>query len=98
MSSLEIRQVPGMGRGVFARQGFKKRAIVEVCPVIPLPVNNYKLVAKGLLGDYVFVWPGPRQITRRYDAWTGSCVVLGYGSLYNHAQNPNLIWTARIQA
>jgi SET domain-containing protein len=98
MSGLEIRHVPGMGRGVFAQRRFKKRSIVEVCPVIPLPVNSYRTVAKGILGDYVFTWPGPRQKTRAYSSWTGSCVVLGFGSLYNHAHNPNLYWTARIRA
>jgi SET domain-containing protein len=25
-------------------------------------------------------------------------MVLGYGSLYNHSENPNLIWTARIRS
>jgi SET domain-containing protein len=98
MGGLEIRHVSGMGRGVFARRSFKKRSIVEICPVIPLPVNSYRTVAKGILGDYVFTWPGPRQKTRAYSRWTGSCMVLGYGSLYNHAQDPNLYWTARIRA
>lgn len=98
MSSLEVRRVAGMGRGVFAQRRFTKGSIVEVCPVIPLPVNNYKAVSKGVLGDYVFSWPGPRQRTRCYYSWTGSCVVLGYGSLYNHSHNANLLWTARIRA
>jgi SET domain-containing protein len=98
MSGLEVRRVPGMGRGVFAQRHFKKGSIVELCPVVPLPIEHYKLVSKSVLGDYVFTWPGPRQRTKRYYAWTGSCVVLGYGSLYNHSPKPNLTWTARIQA
>jgi hypothetical protein len=98
MDGLEVRPVPGMGRGVFAQRTFNKRSIVEVCPVIPLPVYSYQTVSKEVLGNYVFSWPGPRQTTRRYYAWTGYCVVLGYGSLYNHADDPNVFWTARIQA
>lgn len=97
MSGLEVRQVPGMGRGVFARRSFPKRSIVEVCPVIPLPFSNYKTLSKGILGDYVFIWPGPRQNTRRFAAWTGACVVLGYGSLYNHSPDPNVFFTARVK-
>jgi hypothetical protein len=52
-------------------------------------------VAKGALSGYVFAWPGPRQRTRRFLSWTGSCVALGYGSLYNHSPDANLVWTAR---
>jgi len=98
MSGLEVRDVPGMGRGVFAQRRFAKRSIVEVCPVVPLPVYTYKTISKEVLGDYVFTWPGPRQRTRCYFKWTGYCVVLGYGSLYNHSNHPNLVWTARRRA
>lgn len=71
---------PGRGRGVFAKRAFAPDEIIEICPVIALSeADARKLDATGLY-DYYFGWgENGRQ----------AAIVLGYGSLYNHAAEPN---------
>ena len=72
---LEVRRIPGKGRGVFARKAILKGTIFETVPL--LVVKQDDIIASTLM-DYVY-------------AWTGSTVALalGYGSLYNHSFKPN---------
>ena len=81
------------GRGVFATQFIKKGSLVEVCPVIPLSSRESRHVAETALDSYIFEWIGPRQpLTTPVEKWTGVCMALGYGALYNHSFTPNMRW------
>lgn len=81
-----IKNTEKKGIGVFAKSEIKKGEIIEISPSIPMgnktgnkftdPFHNYK-----------FVYP------RNYNSDNLEYVVcLGYGSLYNHSNNPNCDW------
>lgn len=87
--AIHVRRVRGMGRGVFAARRFRTGDVIEVCPVIPLPRGQTRACVGDLLDRYIFQWP-----RRGYP----SAVVLGLGSLYNHAADPNARYTPRPEA
>ena len=70
------------GRGVFAGKDFKRGELIEICPVIVVPdfarALNW-MGHDGMMEQYYF----------DYDGGDRSCLALGYGSLYNHANNSN---------
>lgn len=63
---------------MYSRTQFAKGEIVEICPIIFVGVE-----AKAIpnLKNYIF------EIEKTHDKYG---VVLGYGSLYKHSENPNL--------
>jgi uncharacterized protein len=75
-SGLEVRD-GRRGRGVFAARAFVAGEEVEICPSVELPRDE----STGVLADYVF------DSERGHDFVV---LVLGYGMLYNHADDPNL--------
>jgi hypothetical protein len=85
--SLEIRRVAGKGRGVFAGRAFRAGEVVERCPVIPLTRAEADACADTILDDYFFAW-GARGTAR--------CLAMGYGELYNHADDPNATATRNV--
>ena len=64
------------GRGVFATQAIAKDEVIEICPILELGPDD----ASGLLDDYV---------VNLGDDSGGTALMLGYGSLYNHSDDPN---------
>ena len=69
------------GRGVFSGVDIKAGEIVELAPILFLESIEADVVNCTYLGDYTY----------EYDEdWT--YLVLGYGSLYNHANDPNVEW------
>jgi uncharacterized protein len=64
------------GRGVFATRRFAAGELVERCPTIEVPDAE----VTGHLGDYVY------KSVKDGD----SLLVLGYGMLYNHSEDPNV--------
>jgi SET domain-containing protein len=78
---LEVRAVEGKGRGVFATRRFRKGALVERSPVIAMPPRQWRSIERTRLGDYVYDWGRDDR---------GVAMVLGLGSLYNHASDPNV--------
>ena len=74
-SSIRIDETP-LGRGVIATAPIASGETIEVCPVLALDPAD----AGGVLTDYV-VDPG--------DDSEGAALMLGYGSLYNHSEDPN---------
>ena len=77
---LEIRDVGGKGRGVYAEHPFRKGELVTEAPVIVIPQRQWKAVEATIIGDYCFAWGHQdRQ----------AALVLGIGSLINHAATPN---------
>ena len=76
---IEVRKVPGKGRGVFARAVIRKGTVIERVPVIVVQVSELcGQEARPVLADYAFTWSKDRV-----------ALALGYGSLYNHSYHPN---------
>jgi uncharacterized protein len=68
------------GRGVLAVAEIPQGETIEVCPILELADGD----ASGLLDDY----------TVSLDGRSGVALLLGYGSLYNHADEPNAEYVA----
>lgn len=81
-------QLPGLyivpteakGRSVFCVRDILEGSIIEICPVIILNAADTEAIHKTGLHDYYFVWDIEQNT---------SAIALGYGSLYNHSENPN---------
>lgn len=66
------------GRGVFTGAEIPAGTTIELAPVILLSAEDRKVVHGTHLHDYYFQWDGDR-----------AAIALGYGSLYNHADEAN---------
>ena len=67
-------------RGVFTSEVLQKGDLIEICPIIKIPIEDLSHIHQTCLHDYYFVWR---------ESGYGACIALGYGSLYNHKKNPN---------
>jgi SET domain-containing protein len=65
-------------RGVFATRDVSKGELIHEAPVVPFPNEEYELIEKTTLSDYVFSYGANH-----------SAILLGYGSLFNHSYTPN---------
>lgn len=74
-----VKRVKGKGRGVFARCDIARGAVIETAPVMLVPIDT---IVDGLANP---------NLARYYFMWNDKCLamVLGYGTLYNHAYEPN---------
>lgn len=70
-------------RGLFTKKKIKKNKNILICPIIPINIKDYTVLenSKHELGNYVFCWDEK-----------DTCFVLGFGSLFNHSDNPNIEW------
>jgi hypothetical protein len=64
------------GRGVFAGRNFREGETVEIAPYIQDKISN----VRGIMKDYVYKKPHTVD---------DIVIVFGYGSMYNHSQDPN---------
>jgi SET domain-containing protein len=65
--------------GMFCTEDIVKESVIELCPVILIPVEKGKAFDRDhVLYGYYFEWK-KRSIA----------IALGYGSLYNHSPSPN---------
>ncbi len=77
--TVEVKQIKGKGRGVFARRLIYDGEVIERVPVLVLPFGEAKAGSVPTpMSDYCFDW-GRGTVA----------VALGYGSLYNHSYQPN---------
>ena len=92
---IEVRRSPARGRGgrgVYAVVDIPAGTLIERVPVLLIPRGQVFSGDPGApspsphLSWYVFDWAG--QTKRDYVA-----LALGYGSIYNHAADPNAEWT-----
>ena len=92
-----MQHVPGLyvgnseisGRGVFSAQSLTKGTVIEVCPVIVFPSTQRVYLDQTKIFEYYFSWPDGKQ---------SLCLALGYGSIYNHADEPNAMVIMNIEA
>lgn len=78
--------IPGAGRGVFAKLAIATGEVIEICPVIKVPkTDSSNDDEKGLLTNYFFYFGDDLAM------------VLGLGSLYNHSYDPNATYTKNLE-
>jgi SET domain-containing protein len=75
------------GLGVFALEKIYEGEIIEICPVIDMGLNKEP---SHILIDYRFNWP------QGLSEWEKQVVPAGYGMLYNHSNNPNVLWRSDV--
>lgn len=82
-----MRHIPGLylsytdkGRSIFTAESLQQGSIIETCPVILIPEEEREKIHDTVLHDYYFIWPEG-----------GIAIALGYGSIYNHSEQPNAI-------
>jgi len=83
-----MQQIPGLyilndshkGRCVHTAGEIAIGSTIEVCPIIIVPKEQVQIIHNTVLHDYYFIW-GPNQ--------DQAAILLGYGSLYNHSNQPN---------
>lgn len=80
---IEIRKSLIHGWGVFAKDKIYKNEILEESPYLILPIKKGE--SSNLLIDYRFNFPSGKDF--KYQV-----VVLGFGSIYNHSNEPNCCW------
>ncbi|AHF06539.1 SET domain-containing protein [Desulfitobacterium metallireducens] len=85
MQKTTMKTTEKYGRGIFASRNIKKDEFIEEAPVIVLPENEWKLMKKSILSNYVFRWEEHKGLA------------LGYGSLYNHSYTPNARYYTNIE-
>ena len=68
---------PIHGTGVFAERDFAVDEVIEVCPVLLIPGDQWDHLLETPIAAYVYEWEGD------------SAFALGYGSLYNHSRSSN---------
>lgn len=77
------------GRGVFTSADISEGSIIEVSPAIVMPKADREYLDKTGLYDYYFIWGKDDH---------QCAIVLGYGSMYNHAYEPNAEYSADYEA
>jgi len=65
--------------GMYCTEDIASGSLIEICPVIIIPGEQARQIVRGyMLYEYYFEW--------KKDS---IAIALGYGSLYNHSENPN---------
>jgi SET domain-containing protein len=75
--------IPDSGRGVFAGVNIKKGEVVEECPMIEIPKDELSRISEGVLVNYIFFFGKNKE---------KAALALGFGSLYNHSDKPNVVY------
>lgn len=68
------------GRGVFTHSPIPEGTLLEICPAIIIPEEEVSIIHTTKLHDYYFLWG---------EAQKEAVIVLGFGSIYNHSDQPN---------
>lgn len=72
--------IPNIGRGVFSKDIIKKGEMIEEAPFLEIPRDDISLLDESFLTHYYFFFGCNKERV---------ALALGYGSLYNHSENPN---------
>lgn len=83
---VEVRRSPIHGYGIFAKEPIGKDELIEECRLLKLGHrSNYN--HDPVLKDYVWAGKDDGEQTKLHGA--SQYIALGFGSLYNHADEPN---------
>ena len=93
---VHVKKSTTHGWGVFTNLEIKEGDIVEECIV---PYDIISLNSSSLL-NYRFIWPNMSfKVANKLSLdieFSGYCLPLGFGSIYNHSENPNVAWDVDI--
>ena len=78
-----LEESPIHGLGVFTKELIVQGELIEEAPFLELPI--IKGENSPLFIDYRFNFPSSGE-------WTHQVLVMGYGSYYNHSEEPNCYW------
>ncbi|KAI0726233.1 hypothetical protein C8Q72DRAFT_847416 [Fomitopsis betulina] len=82
-SGLRIEYSKVKGRGIYASRHIEPRTLIEISPVLLFTSAEYAEHGRHtVLDHYTFRWRDGRM-----------ALALGLGSLFNHSQHPNLMYT-----
>ena len=70
---------------MIAARAFEPGDVIEECPVLRVSSREHEIVQTTRLASYFYEWG------------RGAAIALGYGSLYNHAPDPNARAEARLE-
>ena len=87
MNKIIYKKVSKNHFGVFANANIKKGEIIEVCPVIVVPLKEKQFMDTGYFNNYYFHWGSKNQ----------PAIALGYGSLYNHSYQLNAEYDQKVK-
>jgi SET domain-containing protein len=77
---LYLKKAKGKGFGVFCTRAISKEEVIDACPLLVLPPEDRDRLLASRLVDYLF----------SYNREEGTiALVLGFGSMYNHATHSN---------
>ncbi|MEO7310111.1 MAG: SET domain-containing protein-lysine N-methyltransferase [Chitinophagaceae bacterium] len=77
---LEVRFAEGKGRGVFTNKPIAKDKLIEECPILMIEMESVTQFDGFKMGYYIFGFDNHP---------TKAALLLGFGSLYNHASPSN---------
>lgn len=80
-SPVTVGMTADRGRGVFAIRDIEEGEVIERCPMIVVDTDEATAVCDTVLGQYAYGWDGGAV-----------AIALGFGSLYNHAAEPNALY------
>jgi hypothetical protein len=78
------------GWGVFASELINDGEIIEETPIFDLQMKKGE--SSPLLVDYRFNWPQGSG-----GNWDKQVIAWGYGSIYNHSNEPNATWVSNLE-
>ena len=81
-----VQKSPIHGLGVFAAEDIKQGELIEIAPILKLPIEEQN----PMLGDYRYWWKDENN-------FNSYVIALGYGSLYNHSDQPNCNFTNNVK-
>lgn len=84
---VDVSRNKKMGRGVFAKDRISKGELIESCPIIVLPDYETSIIEQSYLVNYIYFFGRHKN---------KPCLVLGYGSLYNHSTHPNAVYKPKL--
>lgn len=80
LPSIYIGLTTEKGRGVFTNEPIAAETIIELSPVIVMPLSDREHLDKTLLHDYIFEWGAHNE---------SCCMALGFIPIYNHSYQSN---------
>ncbi|HSX58050.1 MAG TPA: SET domain-containing protein [Candidatus Saccharimonadales bacterium] len=73
-------KIKNAGRGIFAANDIEKDEIVEVSPMLEVPIDDVSVLKESILATYYFSFDDEQDLL---------AIVLGFGSIFNHSYEPN---------
>jgi SET domain-containing protein len=81
-------RISDASRGVFAKSDIKKGEVVETAPIIEVPRHDMSNLKESVLVTYFFYFGKNKERL---------AVALGFGSIYNHSDKPNVAYKIKLK-